>query len=183
MKKIILILIFFEIAFGKININDADRYELMTIGKLDAGRADMLINYRKNKEITDKNQLKLITGFNGYDTSILEENFDIKEKEKPVVKEEPKEESKTIIQPVQVVEKTRIIHAPPRYKKERTFGDITITETGSLRPPYRNPHRIPNRKYDNRYPHRIPQINSECFRNGDNICISGEINFGFQKRW
>ena len=65
MKKIILILIFFELAFGKININDADRYELMTIGKLDAGRADMLINYRKNKEITDKNQLKLITGFNG----------------------------------------------------------------------------------------------------------------------
>ncbi|MBR2156607.1 MAG: helix-hairpin-helix domain-containing protein, partial [Campylobacter sp.] len=82
MKKIILILIFFEIAFGKININDADRYELMTIGKLDAGRADMLINYRKNKEITDKNQLKLITGFGGYDTSVLEENFDIKEKEK-----------------------------------------------------------------------------------------------------
>ncbi|MBQ2431156.1 MAG: hypothetical protein II500_04075 [Campylobacter sp.] len=181
MKKIILILIFFEIAFGKININDADRYELMTIGKLDAGRADMLINYRKNKEITDKNQLKLITGFNGYDTSILEENFEIKEKEKPVVKEEPKEEPKTIIQPVQVVEKTRIIHAPPRYRRESTYGDITITETGSLRPPYRNSHRIPNHRYDSHY--RIPQRNSDCFRNGSNVCISGEIEFGFQKRW
>ena len=181
MKKIILILIFFEIAFGKININDADRYELMTIGKLDAGRADMLINYRKNKEITDKNQLKLITGFNGYDTSVLEENFEIKEKEKPVVKEEPKEQEKTIIQPVQVIEKTRIIHAPPRYRRQSTYGDITITETGSLRPPYRNPHRIPNHRYDNHY--RIPQRNSDCFRNGSNVCISGEIEFGFQKRW
>ncbi|MBO7475340.1 MAG: hypothetical protein J6T36_00185 [Campylobacter sp.] len=177
MKKLVLILIFFDLIFAKININDADRYELMTIGKLDAGRADMLINYRKNKEITDKNQLKLITGFNGYDTSILEENFDIKEKEKPVV-EEKKEEPKTIIQPVQVVEKTRIIHAPPRYKKETTFGDITITETGTIRPPYRYPHRAPSR-----YPHKIPQRNSDCFRNGNNICISGEVNFGFQKQW
>ena len=182
MKKIILILIFFEIAFGKININDADRYELMTIGKLDAGRADMLINYRKNKEITDKNQLKLITGFNGYDTSVLEENFEIKEKEKPVVKEEPKEQEKTIIQPVQVIEKTRIIHAPPQYRRQSTYGDITITETGSLRPPYRN-RAYPQGRYDNRYPHKIPQRNSDCFRNGSNICVSGEIEFGFQKRW
>ena len=176
MKKFVLFLVFFELAFGKININDADRYELMTIGKLDAGRADMLINYRKNKEITDANQLKLITGFGGYDTSVLEANFDIKEK--PILKEEPKEEPKTIIQPVQVVEKTRIIHAPPRYKKESTFGNITITETGSIRPPYRT---HPQGRYENL--HKIPQRNDNCFINGGNICIHGEIEFGFQKRW
>ena len=157
-------------------IEFANRHKLVSIGVIYVYFTKC--DFKKNH---NQNQLKLITGFNGYDTSILEKNFDIKEKEKPVVKEEPKEEPKTIIQPVQVVEKTRIIHAPPRYRRETTYGDITITETGSLRPPYRNSHRIPNRKYDN--PHRIPQRNSECFRNGDNICISGEINFGFQKRW
>ena len=58
----------------------------MKYGELDAGRADMLILYREKHEISDKDDLQKISGFNGFDTKKLEQNFIIA----PLPKEEPK---------------------------------------------------------------------------------------------
>ena len=191
MKKFFVFLFLCASLWGKININDATRYELMTIGGLDAGRADMLINYRKSREITDENQLKNITGFGGYDTTRLAQNFDLQALPKPQPAPEPKKESEQniiIIQP----EKRVYVNHPPRYRYEQNFGNgITIIEEGNLRrrplPPRYEEHR--GRRFgaheQNRVakPAPVPQHlttqrakssqNNCVMRNG--ICISGEV--------
>lgn len=45
MKNLVILALLVSLAAAKININEASRYELMTIGGLDAGRADMLMQY------------------------------------------------------------------------------------------------------------------------------------------
>ena len=81
MKNLVILALLVSLAAAKININEASRYELMTIGGLDAGRADMLIKYRENREISDPSELQMITGFSGYDTKKLESGFDFKKTE------------------------------------------------------------------------------------------------------
>ena len=50
MKNLVILALLVSLAAAKININEASRYELMTIGGLDAGRADMLMQYRQIAE-------------------------------------------------------------------------------------------------------------------------------------
>ena len=75
MKNLLIFSLFCALIFAKSNINLADRYELMKYGELDAGRADMLILYREKHEISDKDDLQKISGFDGFDTKKLEQNF------------------------------------------------------------------------------------------------------------
>lgn len=114
------------LSFG-ININEATRYDLMSYGGLDAGRADMLIKERTKKEITKQSDLKRIYGFKDYNISKLAQNFEIE----PLPKPEPKKpESKP---EVKVIEKNNYIYKnyPPYYENRTRYGDIEIIERGS----------------------------------------------------
>lgn len=122
MRKILILTLICTTLFGKININDASRYELMTLGKISAGQADMLINFRKKREITDVADLRVISGFEKYDTEILEKNFDFSPK---AVQEIPKKTQ------TKVITKTRYINQYPTYEKIENYGDIQIIERGS----------------------------------------------------
>lgn len=172
MRNFVILALFASFVFGKININEADRYTLMTFGKLDAGRADMLINYRKNREITSINELKLITGFANFDTKILEENFEILALPKPEIsqKQEPEKEK------VKIIEKTKIIHAPPRYERVQKFGDIEIIERGSIPQRHINPnHKRP--RYEEFPKHR----HYEKHENSANFSVGGSVKFEIRK--
>lgn len=124
MKKILLICgMTTGFAFANININDASRYELMSIGGLDAGRADMVINYRENREISSINELSNIIGFGDYNISKLRDNFDFK-----AIKSNSKDEAN---QPVKIMKATRVINNNDDVvqKSISNFGNVQIIET------------------------------------------------------
>ena len=131
MKNLVILALLVSLAAAKININEASRYELMTIGGLDAGRADMLMQYRQKREISSADELKGINGFASYDTAKLQKSFEIS----------PKANVQQLVQPerdIVVVEKTRTrtIYGGSTYKRVENYGNgITITETGTLPPP------------------------------------------------
>lgn len=137
-KLMIFVVLIINFAFA-ININEANRYELMTYGGLDAGRADMLIKERAKREITNPKDINKIYGFETFNTSKLEENFVIEALPKPEPKKEEKKEPEKII-----IEKNNYIrkYYPPQYEQRRKYGDIEIIEKGSY-PPYD--------RYDSRY--------------------------------
>jgi hypothetical protein len=129
MKNLLIFSLFCALIFAKSNINLADRYELMKYGELDAGRADMLILYREKHEISDKDDLQKISGFNGFDTKKLEQNFIIA----PLPKEEPKPKKEEPKVTERIIEKTiykdRYPLYPRRYENVRRYGNIEITDT------------------------------------------------------
>ncbi|WP_297924129.1 helix-hairpin-helix domain-containing protein [uncultured Campylobacter sp.] len=131
MKNLVILALLVSLAAAKININEASRYELMTIGGLDAGRADMLMQYRQKREISSADELKGINGFASYDTAKLQKSFEIS----------PKANVQQLVQPerdIVVVEKTRTrtVYGGSTYKRVENYGNgITITETGTLPPP------------------------------------------------
>ena len=128
MKNLVILALLVSLAAAKININEASRYELMTIGGLDAGRADMLMQYRQKREISSADELKGINGFASYDTAKLQ-------------KISPRANMQQPVQPdrdIVVVEKTRTrtVYGGSTYKRVENYGNgITITETGTLPPP------------------------------------------------
>ena len=131
MKNLVILALFVSLALAKININEASRYELMTIGGLDAGRADMLIKYREKREISSVDELNSINGFAGYDTTKLQESFDLSARANV---QQPVKPDRDIV----VVEKTRTrtVYGGSTYKRVENYGNgITITETGTLPPP------------------------------------------------
>ena len=131
MKNLVILTLLVSLAAAKININEASRYELMTIGGLDAGRADMLMQYRQKREISSADELKGINGFASYDTAKLQKSFEIS----------PRANVQQSVQPdrdIVVVEKTRTrtVYGGSTYKRVENYGNgITITETGTLPPP------------------------------------------------
>jgi len=131
MKNLVILALLVSLAAAKININEASRYELMTIGGLDAGRADMLMQYRQKREISSADELKGINGFASYDTAKLQKSFEIS----------PRANVQQLVQPerdIVVVEKTRTrtVYGGSTYKRVENYGNgITITETGTLPPP------------------------------------------------
>lgn len=131
MKNLVILALLVSLAAAKININEASRYELMTIGGLDAGRADMLMQYRQKREISSADELKGINGFASYDTAKLQKSFEIS----------PRANMQQPVQPdrdIVVVEKTRTrtVYGGSTYKRVENYGNgITITETGTLPPP------------------------------------------------
>lgn len=131
MKNLVILALLVSLAVAKININEASRYELMTIGGLDAGRADMLMQYRQKREISSADELKGINGFASYDTAKLQKSFEIS----------PRANMQQPVQPdrdIVVVEKTRTrtVYGGSTYKRVENYGNgITITETGTLPPP------------------------------------------------
>ena len=131
MKNLLILALLVSLALAKININEASRYELMTIGGLDAGRADMLMQYRQKREISSADELKGINGFASYDTAKLQKSFEIS----------PRANMQQPVQPdrdIVVVEKTRTrtVYGGSTYKRVENYGNgITITETGTLPPP------------------------------------------------
>ena len=139
MKNLIILAFFASLALAKININEADRYELMTIGGLDAGRADMLMQYRQKREISSADELKGINGFASYDTAKLQKSFEISPRANV---QQPVQPDRDIV----VVEKTRTrtVYGGSTYRRVENYGNgITITETGTFPPP-------PPRGYDRR---------------------------------
>ena len=131
MKNLVILALFVSLALAKININEASRYELMTIGGLDAGRADMLIKYREKREISSVDELNSINGFAGYDTTKLQESFDLSARANV---QQPVKPDRDIV----VVEKTRTrtVYGGSTYRRVENYGNgITITETGTLPPP------------------------------------------------
>ena len=131
MKNLVILTLLVSLAAAKININEASRYELMTIGGLDAGRADMLMQYRQKREISSADELKGINGFASYDTAKLQKSFEIS----------PRANMQQPVQPdrdIVVVEKTRTrtVYGGSTYKRVENYGNgITITETGTFPPP------------------------------------------------
>ena len=137
MKNLVILALLVSLAAAKININEASRYELMTIGGLDAGRADMLMQYRQKREISSADELKGINGFASYDTAKLQKSFEISPRANV---QQPVQPERDIV----VVEKTRTrtVYGGSTYKRVENYGNgITITETGTLPPP-------PPRGYD-----------------------------------
>ena len=131
MKNLVILALLVSLAVAKININEASRYELMTIGGLDAGRADMLMQYRQKREISSADELKGINGFASYDTAKLQKSFEISPRANV---QQPVQPDRDIV----VVEKTRTrtVYGGSTYKRVENYGNgITITETGTLPPP------------------------------------------------
>ena len=131
MKNLVILALLVSLAAAKININEASRYELMTIGGLDAGRADMLMQYRQKREISSADELKGINGFASYDTTKLQKSFEISPRANV---QQPVQPDRDIV----VVEKTRTrtVYGGSTYKRVENYGNgITITETGTLPPP------------------------------------------------
>lgn len=131
MKNLVILALLVSLAAAKININEASRYELMTIGGLDAGRADMLIKYREKREISSVDELNSINGFAGYDTTKLQESFDLSARANV---QQPVKPDRDIV----VVEKTRTrtVYGGSTYRRVENYGNgITITETGTFPPP------------------------------------------------
>ena len=131
MKNLVILALLVSLAAAKININEASRYELMTIGGLDAGRADMLMQYRQKREISSVDELKGINGFASYDTAKLQKSFEISPRANV---QQPVQPDRDIV----VVEKTRTrtVYGGSTYKRVENYGNgITITETGTLPPP------------------------------------------------
>ncbi len=131
MKNLVILALLVSLAAAKININEASRYELMTIGGLDAGRADMLMQYRQKREISSADELKGINGFTSYDTAKLQKSFEISPRANV---QQPVQPERDIV----VVEKTRTrtVYGGSTYKRVENYGNgITITETGTLPPP------------------------------------------------
>ena len=131
MKNLVILALLVSLAAAKININEASRYELMTIGGLDAGRADMLMQYRQKREISSPDELKGINGFASYDTAKLQKSFEISPRANV---QQPVQPERDIV----VVEKTRTrtVYGGSTYKRVENYGNgITITETGTLPPP------------------------------------------------
>jgi len=131
MKNLVILTLLVSLAAAKININEASRYELMTIGGLDAGRADMLMQYRQKREISSADELKGINGFASYDTAKLQKSFEISPRANV---QQPVQADRDIV----VVEKTRTraVYGGSTYKRIENYGNgITITETGTLPPP------------------------------------------------
>ena len=131
MKNLVILALLVSLAAAKININEASRYELMTIGGLDAGRADMLMQYRQKREISSADELKGINGFASYDTAKLQKSFEISPRANV---QQPVQPERDIV----VVEKTRTrtVYGGSTYKRVENYGNgITITETGTLLPP------------------------------------------------
>ena len=131
MKNLVILALLVSLAAAKININEASRYELMTIGGLDAGRADMLMQYRQKREISSADELKGINGFASYDTAKLQNSFEISPRANV---QQPVQPDRDIV----VVEKTRTrtVYGGSTYKRVENYGNgITITETGTLPPP------------------------------------------------
>ena len=131
MKNLVILVLLVSLAAAKININEASRYELMTIGGLDAGRADMLMQYRQKREISSADELKGINGFASYDTAKLQKSFEISPRANV---QQPVQPDRDIV----VVEKTRTrtVYGGSTYKRVENYGNgITITETGTLPPP------------------------------------------------
>lgn len=139
MKNLVILALLVSLAAAKININEASRYELMTIGGLDAGRADMLMQYRQKREISSADELKGINGFASYDTAKLQKSFEISPRANV---QQPVKPDRDIV----VVEKTRTrtVYGGSTYRRVENYGNgITITETGTFPPP-------PPRGYDRR---------------------------------
>ena len=139
MKNLVILALLVSLAAAKININEASRYELMTIGGLDAGRADMLMQYRQKREISSADELKGINGFASYDTAKLQKSFEISPRANV---QQPVQPDRDIV----VVEKTRTrtVYGGSTYRRVENYGNgITITETGTFPPP-------PPRGYDRR---------------------------------
>lgn len=131
MKNLVILALLVSLAAAKININEASRYELMTIGGLDAGRADMLMQYRQKREISSADELKGINGFASYDTAKLQNSFEISPRANV---QQPVQPDRDIV----VVEKTRTrtVYGGSTYKRVENYGNgITITETGTLPSP------------------------------------------------
>ena len=131
MKNLVILALLASLALAKININEASRYELMTIGGLDAGRADMLMQYRQKREISSADELKGINGFASYDTAKLQKSFEISPRANV---QQPVQPERDIV----VVEKTRTrtVYGGSTYRRVENYGNgITITETGTLPPP------------------------------------------------
>ena len=131
MKNLVILALLVSLALAKININEASRYELMTIGGLDAGRADMLIKYREKREISSVDELNSINGFAGYDTAKLQQSFDLSARANV---QQPVKPDRDIV----VVEKTRTrtVYGGSTYRRVENYGNgITITETGTFPPP------------------------------------------------
>lgn len=131
MKNLVILALLVSLVAAKININEASRYELMTIGGLDAGRADMLMQYRQKREISSPDELKGINGFASYDTAKLQNSFEISPRANV---QQPVQPERDIV----VVEKTRTrtVYGGSTYKRVENYGNgITITETGTLPPP------------------------------------------------
>ena len=131
MKNLVILALLVSLALAKININEASRYELMTIGGLDAGRADMLMQYRQKREISSADELKGINGFASYDTAKLQNSFEISPRANV---QQPVQPERDIV----VVEKTRTrtVYGGSTYRRVENYGNgITITETGTLPPP------------------------------------------------
>lgn len=131
MKNLVILALLVSLVAAKININEASRYELMTIGGLDAGRADMLMQYRQKREISSADELKGINGFASYDTAKLQKSFEISPRANV---QQPVQPERDIV----VVEKTRTrtVYGGSTYKRVENYGNgITITETGTLPPP------------------------------------------------
>ncbi len=139
MKNLVILALLASLALAKININEASRYELMTIGGLDAGRADMLMQYRQKREISSVDELNSINGFAGYDTTKLQQSFDLSARANVQQLVKPDRD-------IVVVEKTRTrtVYGGSTYRRVENYGNgITITETGTFPPP-------PPRGYDRR---------------------------------
>ena len=131
MKNLVILALLVSLVAAKININEASRYELMTIGGLDAGRADMLMQYRQKREISSADELKGINGFASYDTAKLQKSFEISPRANV---QQPVQPDRDIV----VVEKTRTrtVYGGSTYRRVENYGNgITITETGTLPPP------------------------------------------------
>ena len=142
MKNLVILALLASLALAKININEASRYELMTIGGLDAGRADMLIKYRENREISDPSELQMITGFSGYDTKKLESGFDFKKTENSQAAAPVTQPQKEVV----VIERTKkVVKYRPYYRDCSDYRsdcyDLDMLE--------RNPGKILN--YERRY--------------------------------
>ena len=135
MKNLIILALFASLALAKININEADRYELMTIGGLDAGRADMLIKYRTSREISDPADLQLITGFSGYDTKKLQNGFEFKKTESPQAAAPVTQPQKEVV----VIERTKkVVRYRPYYRDCTDYRsdcydrDMLVTDPGKI---------------------------------------------------
>ncbi|CZE48061.1 hypothetical protein [Campylobacter geochelonis] len=181
MKKFALLTIFISsFLFAQININEASRYELMTLGKLDAGRSDALITYRKNRQITSSKDLEAIMGFSGFNSSNLENAFEFKALPSPPREPENKKADKKEIVIIKEKETRRVMPNFGYHEKTQKFGDIEISEKNYY--PINQTHR--KRKFQEDYQyfnHQKAPAYQEDRDFGSNIKVNGQIRFRYQK--
>lgn len=80
-KFALLFTVFFTLSFAKVDINTADKSELMTLKGVGATKADAIIEYRKHNKFSVISDLKKVRGFGDKVFDKIKDDIEVTSKE------------------------------------------------------------------------------------------------------